>query len=195
MKSFISRFVAAATISMGAVFTAQAGVVTIDFSDYAAGTTPNTYGVNFSLDGGPDSGGAPIIGDIGDQLVNSHHVGYFPTANILRAVFQGVASDVSFVFDNHGCNGSSVFTATDINGDVLQTGSLDCASNTSFTLTADNIYQLDFNNGMLQNESWWFGLTAITFNLADDMEIPEPGSLALVGLSLLGLAAVRRRRH
>ena len=72
-------------------------------------------------------------------------------------------------------------------------------SNTSFTL-ASNFFD-DIATGLMLrmdidvlNAGWAVGLTNSQLSLTTTNSVPEPGSIALVGLGLAGLIAVRKRK-
>ena len=81
-------------------------------------------------------------------------------------------------------------------------------------VTGDEVFNLSVINGVENAGSGRVGLSATTLNISEDFSVdagsnllsvsntyrqaerivPEPGSLALIGLALAGLAVVRRRR-
>ena len=72
--------------------------INVDFSSFIDGTAVTTQvpGVIFSLVGGPDASGPPTKGY--GLLLNATQGFVYPTANILRATFVGIATNISFNF-------------------------------------------------------------------------------------------------
>jgi hypothetical protein len=128
-----------------------AGATTIDFGSYPTGTALTSLdGATFSLIGGPDSSGPPLIGYDDDPptgLSNSTNPDY-PTANILNFSFSAPVSDVSFYFNNYGDNGTTYYQAFASHGHLLESGDLSTEQGTENNiLVATGIEDLQFNNG------------------------------------------------
>ncbi len=175
---------------------AYAATVDIDFDDYQKRTSlAYADGVSFSLLGAPDSAGDPSINYSG-LLTNSRHGGRYPTANILQFVFDELASDVSFVFNNAGRSpggrGASFFEAFDLSGELLETGNLNGASLDLFALTSIGIKTIQFNNNSQGRASWWFGVSSLDATTAPSA-VPVPAAVWLFGSGLMGLIAMRKK--
>lgn len=186
---FTKAFSALALV-FGLVSAAQATVVNADFTSYAHGTAISTQvsGVIFSVQGGPGASGSPLAGCWGNGLCNST-TGDYPTGAILDIDFDGLASNVVFNFQNYGSGNGSFFTAFDALGGILETGVIDGSG--TFTLLSSGIADLQLNNNSNGNYSWLFELNSLS---ADVNNVPEPETLALFSIGLLGIAATRRRK-
>lgn len=191
-KKSIGVFLAAMLVAS----TAIAGPISINFDDYASGTqiTDQIAGVTFSLMGGPESAGAPVTGGFeGPGLGNSTTTDY-PTAEILNVRFDGLASNVSFTFNNYGWSfsgaGATFYSAFNTAGTLLETGLV--GGGGFFSLSSAGIADLQFNNNTGGNSNWLFVLNSLNADLTAN-DVPEPASLMLFGLGALGLAASRRR--
>ena len=121
---------------------AHADSIFVDFSSYADGTPLSSVnGITLTLIGGPGPTGVPLTGFGG---VTNSTTGAYPTTNILDFAFATPVSNLSFTFDNlgggdPGQRGDSFFKAFDSNGILLETGSLNDASQTPFSLTSSGI--------------------------------------------------------
>ncbi len=194
MKKLFTLALLSTTLTFANV--SQAGLINIDFSTFSPGSALNyASGISFSLLGSPDSAGDPSIATSGGLLTNSRHGGAYPTANILQFTFDDIASNVSFIFQNAGTGtaggrGDSFFEAFDITGSLLETGSLNGAAYSPFSLAATGIKTIQFNNHTSGASSWWFGVASIS---ATTTAVPEPTPLILLSLGLAGIYLSRKK--
>ena len=199
MKSASIKCLAAMSFAF-AMGNAAATAININFSKYALGTavTNQVAGVTFSLMGASNSVGAPVISNYeGFGLIGlSNSIsGDYPTAEILDMKFSGATSNISFTLDNIGDNtgygvlgSGTYYSAFDANGLLLETGVTGPGG--AFTLNASGVFDLQINNDSGSEHDWIFTVGALNATVSD---VPEPASLALLGLGLVGAAVARRK--
>ncbi|MBV8667436.1 MAG: PEP-CTERM sorting domain-containing protein [Burkholderiaceae bacterium] len=175
---------------------ACAAPISIDFTGFAGDTPISSMdGLTFAVEGGgPGPNGTPATlasnwgggnGSSYGGLSNSVN-GDYPTGPILDVMFNGLASNVSFTFNNIGDSGTFVQALS--GSTVIETDSIGTLNVAPFTMSSSGITELQFNNNTGGNSDWIFAVGSLSAN------VPEPASMLLVGLGMAGLAFSRRRQ-
>lgn len=179
---------AAVALLAGISFGAQAAV--IDFTTMADGSVSRIGDAVFSLAGTGEAGDPSVSSAFGGGLWNSTDGASYPTNTILRVDFDSTVTDLSWIFDNEGSK-ETTYTLYDAALNVLATGlnsSLSGFQNYDFS-SLTGVSRIEWNN---LGNNWLFALGSIEYD-AEAASVPEPGTLALLGIGLLGVAFSRRK--
>lgn len=183
-----------AVLALSATVQVQAAPVLIDFEGYAAGTLiTNQYaalGVNFAQSsisnylccGTPTSALSSSTNGGG----GGGRTGY------ISILFAAPASNVSFGYANYGGETGGTIEAFDVNNVFLESVSYTPASYAN--LETLNFLSSNIASILITSPSVPTYMVAIDNLSFDANAVPEPGSVALLGLGIVGLALARRRQ-
>ncbi len=212
--NFCSRFLASALLAVAAFGAGVASATTVTFEDVASGILPlpiSSTGFQFTGAGlvgvtpdGSDCG--PLCSANGSQRVLIPGSIFGAVAITMSRIdaatfalvaldgaemFSGIAENDAARIDYVGYLAAMVVTSGFLTLDGINDGPGGVADFQTFGISGVMVDRIVFSGSGGTNGNNAFALDNL---VTLDNTVPEPGTLAVVGLGLVGLAAVRRRR-
>ncbi len=197
MKKIIKTVLSLATMAALGMGAAHANIVTN--GDFENGTTGWSMTMGLGNSWGVGASTAALTGCVGHACVSTLGSGAFFQQNL--ATTAGQTYNLSFfVGENAGATSElSVFWNGSLIADILNP-----ANNTLDFNTNPGMIEFTFNNLLATGSSTSLeihgrqdpaGISFDNVSVVAANNVPEPASLALVGLGLAGLGAARRRKQ
>ncbi|HTQ00921.1 MAG TPA: PEP-CTERM sorting domain-containing protein [Casimicrobiaceae bacterium] len=186
MKSLILK--TAAIAFAAATFNAFAANVPLPIFPAGANLTPGTDSGSYSLQTCPPAGGC-VDGASGTATLGFNIVTFNGTMNIvLSGTLEPDVGYYSFVITVK--NPASTPIASNSGNTVVLVSSFSTPIGGTYSIEVD--WTLHLTNPAIepQTASW-----SVTANTARAQQVPEPATLALVAIALLGIGALRLRRN
>ena len=136
-------------------------------------------------------GGPPVSGQVLENRDADNS-----RADLIRFIFSGAASGIEFDFLPFGSSGpNTLIEAFDQSMNLLFSSTIGGPATSSvnfhYVLPVAGVYSFTMSQ---PTDSWVWGMDNLQFGIADSVAVPEPGTLALLGIGLFGVGLSRRRK-
>lgn len=150
----------------------------------AQGVTINPTGYNAEANIGFVPG---LNNDICGQGPSCYNNGYYPTQQQITFDFSNAVEGVSFVFNNQGFNGRTIYSAYGPGG-LISSGDISSVEGDLVSVSGSGITSLVIDN---QGNDWIYNIESLSFSGAPE---PTAWALMLIGVGGLGVSLRARRK-